>query len=66
MNVMTKGPFLAVKYGSPAMMVTSENKPTAGGNIVITGSCASYLGSYSDLPYGMSVTLAPSMDTYHS
>lgn len=54
LNVMTKGPFLAIKYGSPAMMMTSKTKPVPGGCFVVTGSCASYLGSYSDLPYGSS------------
>jgi len=52
LNVMTRGVFLAIKYGSQAMMVTSEEKPQFGGTIVVTGSCAGFLGSYSDLPYG--------------
>lgn len=49
---MQRGVFLAIKYGSQAMTVTSEEKMQPGGVFVVTGSCASYLGSYSDLPYG--------------
>jgi NAD(P)-dependent dehydrogenase (short-subunit alcohol dehydrogenase family) len=51
-NVMQRGVFLAIKYGSQAMMVISEEKPQFGGTFVVTGSCAGFLGSYSDLPYG--------------
>jgi hypothetical protein len=49
---MQRGVFLAIKYGSQAMMVTSGEKPQPGGVFVVTGSCAGFLGSYSDLPYG--------------
>ncbi len=51
-NVMTRGVFLGIKYGSQAMMVTSEAKPQPGGAFVVTGSCAGFSGAYSDLPYG--------------
>lgn len=49
---MQRGVFLAIKYGSQAMMVTSKEKTQYGGVFVVTGSCAGFLGSYSDLPYG--------------
>ncbi len=49
---MQRGVFIAIKYGSQAMMVTSAEKPQFGGVFVVTGSCAGFLGSYSDLPYG--------------
>ncbi|OQU94454.1 hypothetical protein CLAIMM_00809 [Cladophialophora immunda] len=55
-NVMTRGVFLAIKYGSQAMMVTSDQKPQPGGTFVVTGSCAGFLGSYSDLPYAVAKT----------
>lgn len=48
---MQRGVFLAIKYGSQAMMVTSQEKPKGGGTIVVTGSCAGFLGAYADLPY---------------
>ncbi|KAF4336780.1 fungal specific transcription factor factor [Fusarium beomiforme] len=50
-DVMQKGPFLAVKYGAQAMSVTSTQKPHAKGNIVITSSCAAFAGAYADLAY---------------
>ncbi|RFU29320.1 hypothetical protein B7463_g7002, partial [Scytalidium lignicola] len=55
-NVMQRGVFLAIKYGSQAMMVTSKEKPQFGGVFVVTGSCAGFLGSYSDLPYTIAKT----------
>ena len=57
-NVMQRGVFLGIKYGSQAMVVTSSDKPAPGGAFVVTGSCAGFLGSYSDLPYG-TVSLGP-------
>lgn len=50
-NVMQRSVFLAIKYGSQAMMVTSAEKPTPGGAIVVTSSCAAFLGAYADLGY---------------
>ncbi|KAF2768271.1 3-oxoacyl-reductase-like protein [Teratosphaeria nubilosa] len=55
-NVMQRGVFLAIKFGSQAMMVTSQEKAQPGGAIVVTGSCAGFLGSYSDLPYAVAKT----------
>jgi NAD(P)-dependent dehydrogenase (short-subunit alcohol dehydrogenase family) len=50
-EVMQKAPYLAVKYGSQAMSVTSPAKPTAKGSVVITSSCAAFAGAYADLVY---------------
>jgi NAD(P)-dependent dehydrogenase (short-subunit alcohol dehydrogenase family) len=49
--VMQKSVFLALKYGSQAMMVTSDEKPKAGGSIVVTSSIAALLGSFADVAY---------------
>ncbi|POR38179.1 Levodione reductase [Tolypocladium paradoxum] len=50
-EVMQKGPYLSVKYGSQAMMVTSAEKPKPSGSIIITSSCAAFAGAYADLAY---------------
>ncbi len=50
-SVMTRSIFLAIKYGSQAMMVTSDEKPVGDGSIVVTSSCAAFLGAYADLGY---------------
>ena len=50
-DVMQKGPFLAVKYGGQAMSVTSAQKPAAKGSVIITSSCAAFAGAYADLVY---------------
>ncbi|EXJ93255.1 hypothetical protein A1O3_01812 [Capronia epimyces CBS 606.96] len=55
-NVMRRGAFIGIKYGSQAMMVTSADKPQPAGAFVVTRSCASFLGSYSDLPYAVAKT----------
>lgn len=54
-SVMTTSVFYAIKHGSRAMMVTSSEKPKAGGNIVATSSCAAYLGAYADLSYSQHI-----------
>ncbi|KAK5721162.1 hypothetical protein LTR17_014803 [Elasticomyces elasticus] len=54
--VMQRGVFLGIKYGSAAMMVTSPQKPHPSGAIVVTGSCAGFLGAYSDLAYATAKT----------
>ena len=51
MSVMTTSGFLAIKYGSKAMMVTSKEKPKGGGAIIITSSCCAFLGAYADIAY---------------
>jgi hypothetical protein len=33
------------------MMVISKNKPKPGGNLIMTSSCAAYLGAYADISY---------------
>lgn len=33
-------PFYAIKYATPAMCVTSEAKPKAGGSVIVNGSVA--------------------------
>jgi NAD(P)-dependent dehydrogenase (short-subunit alcohol dehydrogenase family) len=48
---MQTGPFLALKYGSQAMSVVSDQKPQAKGNIIITSSCAAFAGAYADAAY---------------
>ncbi|VUC26555.1 unnamed protein product [Clonostachys rosea] len=50
-EVMQKAPYLAVKYGSRAMSVTSAEKPKSKGSVVITSSCAAFAGAYADLAY---------------
>ncbi len=50
-EVMQKGPYLAVKYGGQAMAVTSAEKPHPSGSVVITSSCAAFAGAYADLAY---------------
>lgn len=49
--VMTTSCFLALKHGSAAMMVTSPEKPKEGGSIVMTSSCAAFLGAFADVAY---------------
>jgi len=48
---MTTSCFLALKHGSAAMMVTSPEKPKEGGSIVMTSSCAAFLGAFADVAY---------------
>jgi NAD(P)-dependent dehydrogenase (short-subunit alcohol dehydrogenase family) len=50
-DVMQRGCFLALKYGSQAMSVTSPDKAEAKGNIIITSSCAAFAGAYADTAY---------------
>lgn len=50
-SVMTTSCFFAIKYGSQAMAVTSQEKPQSGGSIVLTSSCAAFLGAYADIAY---------------
>ncbi|RHZ50530.1 hypothetical protein CDV55_101651 [Aspergillus turcosus] len=50
-SVMTTSCFYAIKYGSQAMAVTSQEKPQPGGSIVLTSSCAAFLGAYADISY---------------
>ncbi|RKL33907.1 hypothetical protein BFJ72_g9689 [Fusarium proliferatum] len=50
-DVMQRGCFLALKYGSQAMSVTSPDKTEAKGNIIITSSCAAFAGAYADTSY---------------
>ncbi|KAK4053946.1 hypothetical protein OIO90_003783 [Microbotryomycetes sp. JL221] len=50
-DVMTLGPFYAVKYGPSAMSVVSEDKPVAKGSIVITGSIATVTGGVASIAY---------------
>ena len=50
-QVMQRAPFLAVKYGSKAMAVTSKEKPECKGSIVVTSSAAGLHASWSDLAY---------------
>lgn len=52
-SVMTTSCFYAIKYGSAAMAVTSQEKPQSGGSIVLTSSCAAFLGAYADISYSM-------------
>lgn len=51
MSVMTSSCFYAIKHGSRAMVVTSEEKPQPSGNIILTSSCAAFLGAYADIAY---------------
>ncbi|OQE46247.1 hypothetical protein PENCOP_c001G07223 [Penicillium coprophilum] len=51
MAVMQTGTFLALKYGSQAMSVTSSDKPVPKGNIVVTSSCATLSGAFADMAY---------------
>jgi hypothetical protein len=48
---MTRSVYLAIKYGSKAMTVTSPEKPQPSGSFVVTNSCSAYLGCYADLAY---------------
>lgn len=50
-EVMQKGPYLAVKYGAQAMSVCSADKPKSKGSIIITSSCAAFAGAYADIAY---------------
>ncbi|KAJ5641176.1 hypothetical protein N7490_005176 [Penicillium lividum] len=50
-SVMGSSCFYAIKHGSRAMVVTSEEKPQPSGNIVLTSSCAAFLGAYADIAY---------------
>ncbi|KAH8654825.1 hypothetical protein BGZ61DRAFT_486883 [Ilyonectria robusta] len=50
-EVMQKGPYLAVKHGAQAMSVCSSDKPKSKGSIIITSSCAAFGGAYADLAY---------------
>lgn len=51
LNVMVKGVFYAVKHRSRAMMVTSPDKPSSSGAIVVTASVGGMNGKYADMPY---------------
>lgn len=48
---MASSCFYAIKHGSRAMVVTSEEKPEPSGNTVLTSSCAAFLGAYADIAY---------------
>ncbi|KAL4810596.1 hypothetical protein BDV18DRAFT_155208 [Aspergillus unguis] len=50
-SVMTTSCFYAIKYASQAMVVTSKEKPQPSGNIILTSSCAAFLGAYADIAY---------------
>lgn len=50
-NVMTTSVFFAIKYGGRAMMVTSPEKPVAGGSIVVTSSIAGVNPGFGDIAY---------------
>ncbi|KAK4048330.1 hypothetical protein OIV83_004852 [Microbotryomycetes sp. JL201] len=50
-DIMTLGPYYAIKYGSSAMSVLSENKPVAKGSIIVTGSIASVSGGVASIAY---------------
>jgi len=49
--VMGRSVYIAIKYGSKAMAVTSPEKPKSSGSIIATSSCSAYLGAYSDIAY---------------
>lgn len=51
LNVMTKSVFYAIKIGGSAMMVTSKEKPSPGGSIVVTASVAGLNPSMGDIAY---------------
>ncbi|CAI7602124.1 unnamed protein product [Penicillium palitans] len=51
MAVMQAGTFLALKYGSQAMSMTSSNKSKPKGSIVITSSCATLSGVFASMAY---------------
>ncbi|GJC80611.1 3-alpha-(or 20-beta)-hydroxysteroid dehydrogenase [Colletotrichum liriopes] len=48
---MQRSFFLALKYGSQAMSTTSNDKNSARGSIVVTGSMAGVSGAVSDISY---------------
>ncbi len=48
---MQQGVFLAIKYGSRAMSVTSDAKPQSKGAIVVTSSSGAFSGSLTDIGY---------------
>ncbi|KAM0791184.1 hypothetical protein ACM66B_005668 [Microbotryomycetes sp. NB124-2] len=50
-DIMTLGPFYAIKYGSSAMSVLSKEKPASRGSIVVTGSIASVSGGVASIAY---------------
>lgn len=54
-SVMSTSCFYAIKYGSQAMVVTSKEKPQPSGNIILTSSCAAFLGAYADISYSTQI-----------
>lgn len=49
--IMQRSFFLALRYGGQAMSNVSEDKPKAGGSIIVTSSMAGVTGGVSDISY---------------
>ena len=56
-EVMQRGPYLAVKYGGQARSATMAEKRRAKGNIVIMSSCTAFAGTSADIAYTATILL---------